>query len=414
MMVVKGFTMKTRCILVFFLIFFHTMTAMLFAASSPVSEASMVARGSAVVTKDLATAKRQAIADTLNNALDLYIHDKMVAGHDHDDLISERILSNQDRYILSYEIISDRLLGDLLQLELNVHFNKTLLQDDLAEILKPEKKAISDISLIITQENINQQLLYEPLLARPLLLQPEKLAAELRDELTAYGFTLTLHPDVNTDVQALLTALGPAENNTGKNSVGTLNQLQRVVSGDLLLYVEVKNFHEEKIYTVQKQLLSVENTVTFIDMKNGTHSTLPVETCKLLTDDVPAGMSTLAAKLSLSLKDRIMNHILQKYAVFPEHEQEFAVVIHGFQRHQDYVEFKTALAGLRTVKSVDLSSLASGRIELKVATYSQIEPLLEWINRFVPDGNHFQLRAGLATDAADVILVKVDYAETAR
>ncbi|RLB71973.1 MAG: hypothetical protein DRH04_00545 [Deltaproteobacteria bacterium] len=405
--------MKTRRILVFFLIFFHGMAGMVSAAPPPVSEASMVARGSAVVTKDLATAKRQAIADTLNNALDLYIHDQMVAGHDHDDLISERILSNQDRYILSYEIISDRLLGDLLQLELNVHFNKTLLQDDLAMILKPEKKAISDISLIIVQENINEELLYDPLLARPLLLQPEKLAAELKDELTAYGFTLTLHQDVDAAAQALLAAIVTGENDAEESSNVDFDQLRGMVPGDLLLYLEVRNFQEEKIYTVQKQLLSIEDTVTFIDMKNETCSTLPVETCKLLTDDVPAGMNSLAAKLALSLKDRIMNHILQKYAVFPEHEQEFAVVIHGFRSHQDYVEFKTALAGLRTIKAVDLSSLARGRIELKVTTYAQIEPLLEWINRFVPDGNHFQLRAGLATEAADVILVKVDYAETA-
>jgi hypothetical protein len=41
---------------------------------------------------------------------------------------------------------------------------------------------------------------------------------------------------------------------------------------------------------VQKQLLSVEDTVAFIDMKNETYSTLPMETCKLLTDDVPVGM----------------------------------------------------------------------------------------------------------------------------
>ena len=384
------------------------------AAQPSVSEVSMVARGSAVVTTDLATARQQAIADTLNNALDRYIHEKMVSGHKYDELINEQMLNHQDRYILSYEIISDRLLGDLLQLELSVHFNKSLLQEDLAVILKPEKRAVRDIRLIITQENINDQLLYEPLLTQPVLLQPEELAKQLNDELTAYGFNLILHQNITDNLKELLTASIHPDNTSAKTSAVDMNQFQYLLPGDLTIYIEVKNFHEERIYTVHKQLLTIEDTLAFVDLKNRTFVTLPAIISKSLTDDLPSGINVLSDKLVKKLKNRIMDYMLQKYAVFPDYEEEFTVTISGFHHHQDYIYFKEALENLRTIKSVDLSALSSGRIELKVTTYSQIDLLLDWINRFTPSGHNYQLQAGLSdSTAAGIILVKVEYAQAA-
>jgi hypothetical protein len=388
---------------------FYCGVSIVSAAQPSVSEVSMVARGSAVVTKDLATARQQAIADTLNNALDRYIHEKMVSGHEYDEIINEQMLNHQDRYILSYEIISDRLLGDLLQLELSVHFNKSLLQEDLAAILKPEKRAVQDIRLIITQVNINDQLLYEPLLTQPVLLQPEELAKQLNDELTAYGFNLTLHQNITDDLKELLFASIHPDN----ASAVDMNQFQYLLPGDLTIYVEVKNFNEERIYTVHKQLLSIEDTLAFIDLKNRTFVTLPAIISKSLTDDLPSGINVLSAKLVKKLKNRIMDYMLQKYAVFPAYEGEVTITINGFHRHQDYIYFKEALENLRTIKSVDLSALSSGRIELKVTTYSQIDLLLDWINRFTPSGHNYQFQAGLSNGTADTILVKVEYAEAA-
>ncbi|MEA3241247.1 MAG: hypothetical protein U9P37_06740 [Pseudomonadota bacterium] len=400
--------MKVKYLLILIFMFLYGVS-IVSAAQPSVSEVSMVARGSAVVIKDRATARQEAIADTLNNALDRYIHEKMVSGHEYDELINEQMLNHQDRYILSYEIISDRLLGDLLQLELSVNFNKSLLQKDLAAILKPEKRAVQDIRLIITQENINDQLLYEPLLTQPVLLQPEELAKRLNDELTAYGFNLTLQQNIADNLKELLFASIHPDN----ASAVDMNQFQYLLPGDLTIYIEVKNFHEEKIYTVHKQLLTIEDTLAFIDLKNRTFVTLPAIISKSLTDDLPSGINILSAKLVKKLKNRIMDYMLQKYAVFPEYEEEVTVTINGFHRHQDYIYFREALENLRTIKSVDLNALSSGRIELKVTTYAQIDLLLDWINRFTPSGHNYQLQAGLSNGTAGTILVKIEYAEAA-
>lgn len=400
--------MKVKYLLILIFMFLYGVS-IVSAAQPSVSEVSMVARGSAVVIKDRATARQQAIADTLNNALDRYIHEKMVSGHEYDELINEQMLNHQDRYILSYEIISDRLLGDLLQLELSVNFNKSLLQKDLAAILKPEKRAVQDIRLIITQENINDQLLYEPLLTQPVLLQPEELAKRLNDELTAYGFNLTLQQNIADNLKELLFASIQPDN----ASAVDMNQFQYLLPGDLTIYIEVKNFHEERIYTVHKQLLTIEDTLAFIDLKNRTFVTLPAIISKSLTDDLSSGINVLSAKLVKKLKNRIMDYMLQKYAVFPEYEEEVTVTISGFHRHQDYIYFREALENLRTIKSVDLNALSSGRIELKVTTYAQIDLLLDWINRFTPSGHNYQLQAGLSNGTAGTILIKVEYAEAA-
>jgi len=405
--------MKVKYLLVLIFTFFCGVS-IISAAQPTVSEVSMVARGSAVVTTDLATARQQAIIDTLNNALDRYIHEKMVSGHEYDELINEQMLDHQDRYILSYEIISDRLLGDLLQLELIVHFNKSLLQEDLAAILKPEKRAVQDIRLIIIQENINDQLLYEPLLTQPVLVQPEALAKQLNDELTAYGFNLTLHQNITDNLKELLTASIHPDNASDKTSAIDMNQFQYLMPGDLTIYIELKNFHEERISTVHKQLLTIEDTLAFIDLKNRTSVILPMIINKSLTDELPSGINVLSDKLIKKLKNRIMDYLLQKYAVFPEHEEEVTVIISGFHHHQDYIDFKEALKNLRTIKTVDLSALSGGRIELKATIYSQIDLLLDWINRFTPSGHNYQLQAGLSdSTAAGIIQVRVDYAQAA-
>lgn len=398
--------MKVKNLLVCTFIFFCSAN-IISAAQSPVNDVSMVARGSAVVVEDLASARQQAINDTLNNALERYIHEKMVSGHEYDELINAQMLTNQDRYILTYEIISDRLLGDLLQLELNVHFNKSLLEEDLAAILKPEKRAVQDINLIIAQENINDQFLYEPLLTRPLLLQPEKLAKQLNDELAAYGFRLTLHHDITDDLKELLTDA------IHKTSALDMSQFRNLFHGDLTIYVEVKNFHEEKISTVQKELLTIEDRLTFIDLKNDTSVTLPSGISKSLTNDLPSGINLLSDKLVKNLKNRIMDYMLQKYAVSPDHEVEVMIILSGFQRHQDYISFKEALKKLRTTKAVDLNALSTDRIELKVTTHSQVDLLLDWINRYTPTDPGLRLQAGLLNGAADTILARVEYVETA-
>jgi len=353
------------------------------------------------------------IADTLNNALDRYIHEKMVSGHGYDEMIKEQMLNQQDRYILSYEIISDRLLGDLLQLELRVNFNKSLLQEDLATILKSEKRAVQDIRLIIIQENINNQLLSEPLLTQAVLLSPEELAKQLNDELTAYGFHLTLNQNISDNLKELLTTSIHPDNTLAKTSTIDMKQFQYLLPGELTIYIGVGNFHEERINTVHKQLLTVEDTLAFIDLKNRTSTILPAIINKSLTDYLPSGISVLSAELVEKLKNRIMYYMLQKYVVFPEHEEEVSIIISGFHRHQDYIYFKEALENLRTIKSVDLSALSSGRIELKVTTYSQIDLLLNWINRFTPSEHNYQLQAGLSNGSTGTISVKVEYAEAA-
>jgi len=288
--------MRVKYFLILIFIFYGGVS-IVFAAQPAVNKVSMVARGSAVVIKDLATARQQAVADTLNNALDRYIHEKMVSGHGYDEMIKEQMLNQQDRYILSYEIISDRLLGDLLQLELRVNFNKSLLQEDLATILKSEKRAVQDIRLIIIQENINNQLLSEPLLTQAVLLSPEELAKQLNDELTAYGFHLTLNQNISDNLKELLTTSIHPDNTLAKTSTIDMKQFQYLLPGELTIYIGVGNFHEERINTVHKQLLTVEDTLAFIDLKNRTSTILPAIINKSLTDYLPSGISVLSAEL---------------------------------------------------------------------------------------------------------------------
>ncbi len=405
--------MKIKYLLILVFIFYGGVSAV-FAVQPAVDEASMVARGSAVVIKDLATARQQAVADTLSDALDRYIHEKMVSGHGYDEMIKEQMLNRQDRYILSYEIISDRLLGDLLQLELRVNFNRSLLQEDLATILKSEKRAVRDIRLVVIQENINDRLLSEPLLTQTVLLSPEELAKQLNDELTAYGFHLTLNQNISDDLEELLTTAIHPDNTSAETSTIDMEQFQDLLPGELTIYIGVGNFHEERVNTVHKQLLTVENTLAFIDLKNRTSTILPAIINKSLTDYLPSGISVLSAELVEKLKNRIMDYVLQKYVVFPDHEEEVSVTISGFHRHQDFICFKEALEKLRIIKSVDLISLSSGRIGLKIISYSPVDLLLGWLNRFAPSGHNYQLQAGrLSSGTAATILIRVKYVEAA-
>ena len=190
-----------------------------------------------------------------------------------------------------------------------------------------------------------------------------------------------------------------------------VKKFQQLTSGDLAICLEVKKFHEEKISTVHKELLMVESSLAFVDLKNRTFVVLPSLTSKSLTNDVPSGIEALSANLTKNIKNRIMDYMLQKYAVFPEHEEEIMVTISGFHRHQDYVVFKEALKNLRTIKTVALSALSHGRIELKVVTYAQKDMLLDWLNRFTPPGHSYQLQAGPSNDGGGAILVTVEYAE---
>lgn len=408
----RGCMVKGQYFLVFILMIICS-AGIVSAAQPRVDDASMIARGSAVIVKDMTSARQQAITDTLNNALDRYIHEKMVSGHEYDEQINDQMLNHQERYIVSYEIISDRRLGDLLQLELHVHFNKTLLQEDLAGILEPKKRAIQDVCLIVCQQNLNEQWLNEPLLVHSLLLEPEKLATRLHDELAAYGFTLTLQNNIPDRLKELLRASLHQDRASAAHAVVTRAEFRDLAPGDLIIYVDIDHFQKEKISTVHKELLSVKDTVTFIDMKNETSLVLPPATSKFLSSDFLEGMSALSERLLSNVENRVMDHMLQKYAVFPEHEEEVLVRIAGFRRHLDYVYFKKALEKLRTIKSVDLNALSRSQIELKVTTYAQRDLLLNWLNHFTSPVQHYQLRAEQDHSATAAILVKVDYAKAA-
>ncbi|MBN2333008.1 MAG: hypothetical protein JXO49_02745 [Deltaproteobacteria bacterium] len=380
------------------------------AAQQQLSNTMIIARGSALLAADQTAARREAINDALGNALHSYVYDQLLANHSDDELINEHIFNRQDRYILSYEIISDRLLGDLFQIELAVHVNQELVQEELAMIMEPEKRAVQDIRLIIIQRYGTAPLSTVPLLEQSLPLEPSSLAENLHGELAAYGFMLTYHPNISDELQQLF-LLTTENRRTPDNSLPvSAGRFKELLPGDLAIFIDLQPMEEKHIGTVDKLLLSVDYDMTFVDMKNNSLVILPPAATQVLAESLPAGMPLLAEKLNAQLKNQIMDRMLREYAVFPENEQEIMLAINGFRQHRDFKQFTDELETLRTVGAVRLHALSAGHIELKVSTYATMELLIEWLNRFSPADGSYALRSQLLPSSVDTVLVQVDYA----
>ncbi|MEA1921230.1 MAG: hypothetical protein U9N63_01090, partial [Pseudomonadota bacterium] len=94
--------------------------------------------GQAVLDGGSEKARAEAVFDALGEALSRYLYDDMAASYEFEQQINEKIIKRRKFYVKSYEIQSERTLGDLYQVELRVELQVDLLEQELRKIERRE------------------------------------------------------------------------------------------------------------------------------------------------------------------------------------------------------------------------------------------------------------------------------------
>ncbi|MBW1645457.1 MAG: hypothetical protein JRJ56_03895 [Deltaproteobacteria bacterium] len=381
------------------------------AATAPV-----VARGSAVVAGDQLGARQAAVDDALDRALRQYVYDQLLISHDRDAQLEEQIFKLKDRYILSYEIVSSRRLGDLFQVELLVRINRQLLQRELSSLVKREKEPVHQVVLVVSSAAAGRRQEApageEQLLTAP-LLEPRRLAAELAGEMSAYGYDFSLVDEVPGEVAGLCRQSDGLDEGALPGAEGqgiSAADCRSRLPGDLAIIVCLEPLVEKRIATVDKLLLESRYRFLLVDMKNDLRSRPVADKVQVLSGDFPAAFASLQQQLLARLHEQIMTRVLDEYPVATRQETTVTLRCTGFRRAADFASFRQRLTALRTVKAATVTALAAGELELRVVTIANYDLLLQWLNHFVPAERDYRLRAALDSQSPGLILVQVDYA----
>ncbi len=404
-------------------IFFFLLTAAIVIAGSGAGAAAartnksvqLISRGSAVIAGSQPAARQEAIDDALDQALRRDVYDRLLVGHEQDDLLEERIFNRKDRYILAYEILSSRQLGDLFQVELRVKINQQLLQGELGSLVKGAKEPVQKIVLVVlaaTGERKNPADGAALQLPAP-LLEPRRLAAEMEGEMTAYGYDFSLVPTVSPALENLCRRAGVPEDEVGENegegAVRAADFRSLLPHDDLAVIVRPGFLAEKQVMTVRKTMLVVHYDLLFVDLKNN-RIVMTGGDIQTLGADFPAAYASLQRQLRDHLHEQIMSRLLAEYTVIPPHETTATLWLTGFRRAADLEVFRQRLAALRTVNDVKVAALAAGTVVLRVKTIASYDLLLKWLNRFMPENGNYHLQAMLDEADPGRILVQVEYA----
>ena len=376
-------------------------------------EAAVVVKttaGQAVLVEGSAKARNQAVLDALGEALNRYIYDDMAVSHEFEQQINEKILKRRKFYIKSYEIQSERTLGDLYQVELRVELQSDLLDKELKKIERRERRQVEQLTLIVVPPAglADKHSPIENGGAHAVALEPTVLLQSLRQELAIYGFSLEMinptSPDLMTMIAQLLET-GETENRQPPEA----SWFQGLLPGDLIVVVRSAEVSEERIVSLQKSFWRSRAELVFIDTKNDMITHLPSVTAKVINSDYIIGLEKLTENLTGRVQKACLDRLLRDYIVPQESEALVVLQCQGFRKPSDFTAFKESLQSLRTVKEVSLQALTAGSLELGVRILTSAPLLVKRLNDFHSVDLPFTFQVYPLDESPEHYLVRVNY-----
>ncbi|MBN2233260.1 MAG: hypothetical protein JW781_10655 [Deltaproteobacteria bacterium] len=360
--------------------------------------ALLVSRGTAVIGESIAAAREEAIRDALERALETYIFARLGAGQGQEELVRDTILQRRERYILSYELQSSRMLGEMYQVEVNAYLHAGLLQADLTDILTPTRQAVNRIDLVLDAMSASGP-------SAAAHSAPERLVANLARELAAYGFTPRIVS--GAPAAAVRARFRRLTEDAGTEAAATPDMpLPELEDGDaeLVVLIAADPVREGVIATVDKTVLTGGFELFFADCVNRLANRFADHDVRVVAGDPAGGRERLDERLAEMLNNMVMEYLLREYAVFPAHSRELIVSLRGIRHFADLRQLRSALEALRTVESSAIDRLAAGQVDLRVRTFASGEMLVDWFGGYrFADGR--RCRAILEPPAGERILV---------
>ena len=332
--------------------------------------------GRAVLEGSADRARGQAVNAALRQALRRYIFEEQGIDPKFEKKINEEIISRRNRFVQSYEILRERTLGDLYQVELRVELRADLLDQALAGIEQKHKQQVRNLVLAqLPPVRMAGEAPAAPVLESSLLL------VDLKSELQAYGFSLAAAGPLSPDLKVMLSrVLAPREEAGGRRLDAGL--FKGFLPGDLILVIRSSPAVEEKIVSLDKSLWKGRAEIAFIDVRNGRIVRLPPVDAKVINKDYVAGLKALTRTLSDKVKEACLDRLLRDYIIPEQQPSEVVLECRGFPRPADFELFRKRLESLRSVSKVRIQMLAAGLIELRLKLVTPPSTLLNWINSF--------------------------------
>ena len=366
--------------------------------------------GQAVLVEGSEKARSQAVLGALGEALNLYIFEDMAVSHDFEPQINEKILKNRKNYVKSYEIQSERTLGDLYQVELKVDLQADLIEQELKKIEKGERQKVEQLTLVVLPPfgRGERPSSVENGEIHSLVLEPSALWQSLRQELAIYGFSLEMANSISPELSLMLEQLfAPDDNESRLRSQASW--FKGLLPGDLIMVIRPSEVSEERIVSLQKSLWKSQAELVFIDTRNDMITYLPRVFAKVINADYITGLESLTEKLTANVQKVCLDRLLRDYIVPQESELTVVLQCQGFRSPTDFAAFKESLQSLRTVKEVSLQALAAESIELGVRILTSAPLLIKWLNDFHSEGSPFTLKAYPLDELPEHYLVRVSY-----
>ncbi|MEA1922700.1 MAG: hypothetical protein U9N63_08590, partial [Pseudomonadota bacterium] len=313
-------------------------------------------------------------------------------------------------YVKSYEIQSERTLGDLYQVELRVELQVDLLEQELRKIERRERRQVEHLTLVVLPTaGMGENL--EPVDnggLRNLALEPTVLEQSLQQELAVYGFSLEVVDTISPDLMGMFVQLLQKDELSGRSEPEAA-WFQGLLSGDLIVAIRPGEVSEERIVSLRKSFWRSRAELVFIDTKNDMITHLPTVTAKVISSDYVAGLEKLTQNLTEGVQQACLDRLLRDYIVPQESEELMVLQFEGFRRPADFVLFKERLQSLRTVKEVSLQALAAGSIELGVRILISPPLLIKWFNGFSSDDLPFTFTVYPLDETPEHYLIRVNY-----
>jgi hypothetical protein len=366
--------------------------------------------GQAVLDGGSEKARAEAVFDALGEALSRYLYDDMAASYEFEQQINEKIIKRRKFYVKSYEIQSERTLGDLYQVELRVELQSDLLEQELRKIERRERRHVEHLTLVVLpMSSLGKNL--EPIDnggLRNMALEPTVLQQSLQQELAVYGFSLEVVDTISPDLMSMFVQLLQKDELSGRSEPEAA-WFQGLLSGDLIVAIRPGEVSEERIVSLHKSFWRSQAELVFIDTKNDMITHLPTVTAKVINSDYVAGLEKLTQNLTERVQQACLDRLLRDYIVPQESEELLVLQFEGFRRPADFALFKERLQSLRTVKEVSLQALAAGSIELGVRILIPAPLLIKWFNGFSSDDLPFTFTVYPLDETPEHYLIRVNY-----
>ena len=369
--------------------------------------------GQAVLVSGSEKARSEAVFDALGEALIRYLYDDMAASHEYEQQINENILKKRKLYVKSYEIQSERTLGDLYQVELRVELQGDLLEQELRKIERRKRRQVEHLTLVVLPpagltENHSQ---IENGGGHVLALEPTALRQGLQQELAVYGFSLEMVDTISPDLMTMFVQLLETSATESRQKPDAA-WFQGFLPGDLIIALRASEVSEERIVSLRKSFWRSQVELVFIDTKNSMITHLPTVTAKVINSDYVVGLEQLTENLTERVQKTCLDRLLRDYIMPQEGDELVVLQCDGFRRPADFAVLKERLQSLRTVKEVSLLALAAGSLELGVRILTPAPLLIKWLNDFHSEDLPFTFKVYPLDETPEHYLVRVIYEST--